>query len=145
MSESEKYLIIRFSTRRAGSRRKSVEIAHFYTATGVKVFQARCEPEVISSFLERIGWNVKRSSSGKTMYLEGAQAEDLFRKLVILAGCRQCSRVSSKILSIADAIVDLGEIETFFWYNKMVEEYERKGFWGVCRVAKAFKVLYRID
>lgn len=145
MNESGKYLILRFSTKKARNYEKPVEVVYFYSTAGVKVFQARCERGVISSFLERINENVRQSKTGKTIYLEGAQAESLFRKLIILAGCRQCSKVSSKILEIAGVIVGLGEFETIFWYSKMIEEYEKRGFWGVCRVAKAFKVLHRID
>ena len=145
VEESEKRIILRFSTRRIGKHGKSVEVVHFYSPPGGKVFHARCERGVISSFLERINGAARRSRTGKTIYLEGARAEELFRKLIILAGCRQCVRATSKILEVAEVVAGLGEFETIFWYSKMIEEYEKKGFWGVCRVAKAFRVLHRID
>jgi hypothetical protein len=145
VEESEKRIVLRFSARRVGERRKLVEVVHFYSLTGGKVFYARCERGVISSFLERINGVARRSRTGKTIYLEGARAEELFRKLIILTGCRQCTRSPSKIPEIAEVVAGLGEFETIFWYSKMLVEYEKKGFWGVCRVAKAFRVLHRID
>lgn len=145
VEESEKRIILRFSTRRIRKHGKSVEVVHFYSPPGSKVFHACCERGVISSFLERLNGVVKQSRTGKTIYLRGARAEELFRKLIILAGCGQCVRTTSKILEVAEVVAGLGEFETIFWYSKMIEEYENKGFWGVCRVAKAFLVLHRID
>lgn len=145
MDENRKRLALRFTTRKIGKHRKPVEVVHFYSSTSGKIFHAHCERGVISSFLERMNGAVRRSRTGKTIYLEGARAEEILRKLVILAGCRQCTRYQSKILEIAEAVAGLGEFETIFWYSKILEEYEKKGFWWVCRVAKAFRVLYRID
>ncbi len=145
VDNSEKRVVLRFSIRKIGKHRKPVEVVHFYGSTGGKVFHARCERGVISSFLERMNGAVSRSRTGKTIYLEGTKAEELLRKLIILAGCRQCLRASSKISEVAEVIAGLGEFEAIFWYSKILEEYEKRGFWGVCRVAKAFRVLYRID
>lgn len=145
----EKRVVLRFSTRRIGRQKKPVEVVHFYSSANSKVFHARCERGVISSFLERMGgvygFAVERSRTGKTMYLAGARAEELFRKLIILAACRQCMRSRSEIPEIAEAVAGLGEFETIFWYSRILEEYDERGFWGVCRAAKAFRILYRID
>lgn len=143
MEAGEKRVVLRFSNRRIGKHRKSVEVVNFYSST--KIFHARCERGVISSFLERMNGAVRRSRTGKTIYLEGAKAEGLLRKLIILASCRQCLRASLKIPEVMEVIAGLGEFETIFWYSKILEEYEKRGFWGVCRVAKAFRVLYRVD
>ncbi len=145
METVERRVIIRFSTRRIGKHGRPAEVAHFHSSTSGKVFHARCERGVISSFLERVNGAARWSKTRKTVYLEGARAEELLRKLVILVGCRQCTRDQSKIPEIAEVVASLGEFETIFWYSKILEEYEKRGFWGVCRVAKAFRVLYRID
>lgn len=145
MEASEKRIVLRFTTRRIGKHGKPVEIVHFYSSTSGRIFHARCERGAVSSFLQRINSDARRSRTGKTIYLEGARAEELFRKLVILTGCRQCTRSQAKIPEIAEVVAGLGEFETIFWYSKILEEYEKKGFWGVCRVAKSFRVLYRID
>lgn len=144
MEASEKRVVLRFSTRRVGHR-KPVGVIHFYSSTSGKVFHARCERGVVLSFLERVNGVAKWSRTGKTMYLDATGAEELLRKLIILAGCRQCTRSHSKIPEIAEAVASLGEFETIFWYSKILEEYEKGGFWGVCRVAKAFRVLHRVD
>ena len=139
----ERRATLRFSARRMGKRGRRAEVVHFYTPAG-KVFHARCERGIISSFIERVDGDARWSRTRKTLYLEGARAEELLRKLVILAGCRQCTRDPSKIPEIIEMIIGLGEFELIFWYSKIIEEYEKKGFWGVCRVAKAFRALYGI-
>ncbi|QGR19701.1 hypothetical protein [Stygiolobus azoricus] len=145
MEASEKRAILRFSTRRVGKQRRPVEVVHFYSSYGVKDFHAYCERGVISSFLERVNADVRRGRKGGTIYLEGDRADDLFRRLIILAACRQCTRSQAKIPEIAEKVASLGEVATLFWYSRVLEEYEKRGFWGVCRVARAFRVLYRID
>ena len=145
MESSERSLVLKFTFKKLRKRGNRVEVAHFYSSSGSKVFHARCERGVISSFIERVNGKVKQSKTGKTIYLGGSRAEDIFRRLIILAGCRQCVRNEAKITELAEAIAGLGEFETIFWYNKMLEEYENRGYWGVCRVAKAFRVLYRVD
>jgi len=138
-------VVLRFYTRRVGKRAKPVEVVHFYSPRGGRVFHAICERGVVTGFLERVGAGAARSRTGKALYLEGDGSERLFRKLVILAGCRQCVRASSKVLDIARVVAGLGEFETLFWYTRMIEGYEKRGFWGVCRVARAFRALYGID
>ena len=145
METAEKRIILRFTSKKVGKYGKPVDVVHFYSSRSGRVFHARCERGVVSSFLQRINGAARQSRTGKTIYLEGARAEELFRKLVILTGCRQCTRSRSKIPEIAEVVAGLGEFETIFWYSKILEEYEKRGFWGVCRVAKAFRVLYRID
>ncbi|ADM27559.1 hypothetical protein Igag_0729 [Ignisphaera aggregans DSM 17230] len=144
MGETEKIFTIRFFTR-SRKHRNPIEVVYFYDNIGSRVFSAYCEYDVVSSFLERFDASVKRSRSGKTIYLEGPQAEDIFRRLVIFTGFRQCVKSSSKALQLGDAIVGIGEFEAIFWYSKIVNAYENEGFWGVCRIAKAFRILHRID
>lgn len=145
MGGSGKGMALRFTTRRVGRWKRPVEMAHFYGLSSSKVFHARCERAVILSFIERVNGDFRRSRTGKTIYLEGNRAEDILRRLIVLAGCRQCIKNESKIADVADAVTGLSEFETIFWYSRMIEEYENRGYWGVCRVAKAFRVLYRID
>ena len=140
-----KRVVIRFSTRRITGSRRHVEVAHFYGPSGARVFHARCERGVIVGFLERVGGAVSRSRTGKTIYVDGARAEDLLRRLVILAGSRQCVRKPSKVRDVAEVVAGLGEFEAIFWYSKILDEYEKRGYWGVCRVAKSLRVLYRVD
>jgi len=145
VEEVKRPITIRFTTRKMRKTGRRVEVANFYSSTSSRIFHARCERGVISGFLERINAPVRRSKTGKTIYLEGERAEELLRKLVILAGCRQSIKVASKMLEVAGVVASFGEFETIFWYSKMIEGYEKRGFWGVCRVARAFRTLYRTD
>jgi len=145
LSEPGKRIILRFLTRKTGKAGKPAEFIYFYSEPGGRIFHARCERGVISSFLERLGEVVGRSRTGKTLYLEGARAEDIARRLIILAACRQCMKKSSRILDVAEALMGISEFEAIFWHSKILDEYEKKGYWGVCRVARAFRVIHRID
>ncbi len=140
-----KHITIRFTKRRRGKDKRYSEITHFYHSISGRIFHAKCEQGIIISFLERFGNRVHRSKSGKTIHVEGDIAEDILKRLVILAGNRQCLRRPTKIPDIADVVISLGEFETMFWYSKIIEEYEKHGYWGVCRVVKAFRILYRIS
>jgi len=148
--EAPKTYVLRFTTR----KRKSggpVEAVHMYDRTGSRVFHARCSRSALMNFIERLissntfNAQVERSRSGKTLGLVGNGAEDLFRRIAVFAGVAQCTRSSSKILDAADVLAGLGEFEAVFWYTKILGEYERRGFWGVCRVARSFRTLYGID
>ena len=145
MRRGGKGIVLRFTTRRIGEQKKPAEMVHFYNSSGNRAFHARCGRAVVLSFIERVNGEVRRSKTGKTIYLDGNRAEDILRRLIILTGCRQCIRSESKIAEIADVVAGLGEFGAIFWYSRMLEEYENRGYWGVCRVAKAFRVLYRID
>jgi len=144
VEEGGKQTTLRFSVKKVGKLKKPMEVIHFYSSSGGKVFHARCERGVVLSFLERLGKSVKQSRTGKTIYLEGVETEELLRKLIILASCRQCMKSPTKMPEVAEVIAGLGEFETIFWYTKAVEEHEKKSFRGVCRVAKAFRILHRI-
>lgn len=149
--ESVERVAIRF-TRRRGRDGRMHEFMYIYNAGNTRIFHARCEHGVISSFLERINCGlditdceIGRSRSGRTIYIAGRRAKDLMMRVAIVAGVRQCTRSPSKVHDALDIVAGLGEFETIFWYSRVLEEYERRGFWGVCRAARAFRVLYRID
>ena len=137
---------LRFRWRKTGKSGSLAEYVYFYERMpGSRVFHARCKKRVINSFINRLNGHVRRSKSGKTIYIEGNGAEDLFRRSMILAGCSQYTRSETKVAEIVGVVAGLGEFETLFWYSKMVEAYEKEGYWGVCRVARAFRTLYEVD
>jgi hypothetical protein len=41
--------------------------------------------------------------------------------------------------------MSIGEYELLFWSSKMLEAYESRGLWDVCRTARAFRILHKID
>ena len=137
---------LQFRWKKAGKSGRMAEYVYFYERMpGSRVFHARCKKGVIINFINRVNGHIRRSKSGKTIYIEGNGAEDLFRRLAIIAGCSQCTRSEIKVAEIIGVVAGLGELETLFWYSKMVETYEKNSYWGVCRVARAFKTLYEVD
>ena len=137
---------LQFRLRKSKKSGGLAEYVYFYDKVSTsRIFHARCEKGVIISFIERMNGHIRRSKTGKTLYIEGNEAEDLFRRLVILAGCRQCIRSENKVAEIAEIVARLGEFETLFWYSKTIERYESHGYLGVCRIARAFRALYGID
>lgn len=144
MEGIDRRVAIKF-TWRSDKHGRRIETTHFYDSLGRRLFHARCERGVILSFLERVNAVTSTSRSGKTIYIEGSGVEDLLRKLIILAGVRQCTKSPLKVRDLVEVVGSLGEFETIFWYSKILEEHERRRYWGVCRVAKAFRILNRID
>ena len=137
---------LRFRWKKVKGSGGVAEYVYFYERMpGSSVFRARCEKGVITSFISRVNGHVRRSRSGKTIYIDGNGAEDLYRRLMILAGCRQCVRSETRVAEIAGVVARLGEFETLFWYSRMVEAYEKEGYRGVCRVVRAFRTLYEVD
>jgi len=132
-----------FTLRRRGRSGRRSEVAHFYGPTGGKIFEAYTERALLRGLLSLVNGhsNYVRLTRGGII-LEGARGEDLFHKLIIMAGVRQCVQQQDQLPALADAIAKLGAFETLFWYSKIVEAYERMGYWGVCRVARAFRILH---
>jgi len=120
MTKNEKKFTIRFTNGKE----------HFYDFTGIKVFHARCDRTVI---LRKIG---KRTEGSDIVHLDD---EYTFRKLVILAGLKQCL---NNTLDIEDIVDRLDEYSMYFWYYEMIKAYKEG---HTCRVAKAFQILHGGD
>ncbi len=138
-------IVIRFTKRGVDRPGGPYEVVHIYLRGIGKIFHARCEKSLVANMLEVLNGGVERSSTGKTFYLTGARAESVLRRLVVMMGCRQCVRDGSKILHIMEAVWEMDEYEALFWYSRMLDAYMERGLPGVCRVAKAFRLLHGID
>jgi hypothetical protein len=138
--------MLRISIRVVKRRGRRIEKAYFYNSPRSSIFNAKCGKDRIHSFIEMLGKSYRWSRSGRTLYIDGEDpdAKNTFKILLIFSAITQCTRETSKIPWIAEAVAKLGEFATLFWYSRFVEEYEERGFWGVCRAAKAFRILYRI-
>lgn len=139
MSVGQKF--IRFLTRR--------NAVYFYSASRSALFKARCERDSVLRFIEVASGSVRPgtlrlSKSGMTIYLQGQDADHLFRKALIYAAFRQCPGSLQRAQPLMYAVAGLGELESIFWYSKVLEAHEREGYWGVCRVARSFRDLYRV-
>jgi len=140
--ENGKKITIKFSDRRTDGKIK--QVTHVYHA-GIKVFQAYTDQTTLNSFLELIYYKPNKSKSGKTVYIDGENTDELLKRIVIFLGCKECTRSSVKVRHVMEAIAELNEIEALFWYSRIIELYKKKKYIGVCRVAKSFSLLYGID
>ncbi|MDK6028878.1 hypothetical protein QPL79_05835 [Ignisphaera sp. 4213-co] len=139
-----RYLV--FRSRRVGKKyRRSVEVVQIYFSEPRKgldpIFEARVGKEYIKSFLDSLS-APQRVVGDSVIVVEGRDPDAYIRRLVIYAGTRQFMVSSSPRL--VEVVSKLGELESIFWYSKFVDAYERNGYWGVYRVAKAFRTLHRL-
>ena len=136
-----------FTRRRVGD--KMVSVAHVYDGEGRKVFVAQCERHLLVEFIERMkmcgyirSW---LSRSGNTIYIDGENARYAVRKIVIFLANAMCVKDQALLTDLMSVIHNLGMVEEFFWYAKIHEALEEDGYRGVCRVAKAFRVLHKLE
>ena len=141
MENGEK-VTIKFSERRSDGKIK--QVTHVFHV-GMKVFQAYTDQTTLNSFFELINYKPNKSKSGRTLYIDGENVDELLKRVVVFLGCKECTRSSVKVRHIMEAVAELNEIEALFWYSRMIEMYKKKKYAGVCRVAKSFRVLYGID
>lgn len=142
--ELRRYIV--FSGKRIGKKnRRYVNISLIYTSEPKRglnpVFEARVDRDYTIAFLNSISAPY-RVLGDNLVVIEGSDPDTYLRRLVVYSGVRQFTTPSSPILT--DIVTRLSEIEALFWYSKLTEAYEDRGYWGVYRVAKAFRTLYRI-
>lgn len=143
MSKIERYLV--FTRRRVGkSRNKSVDVARIYLASpgrGRPFFEARVSKEVVKNALDSLG--LKYEDEGDVMVLYGEDIDEKIRRLVVFTGVRQTtdSFIGGELVELVSS---MGEVEILFWFSRFIDAYDNGGYWDVYRVAKSFKVLYRI-
>ena len=119
--------------------------ATFYGPYGVEELKARCEKNLIIKLLDGINANYR--IIGNRIVISGPQvdAETAFRKALLLAAVRECTRSPSKVYMVLNAVKGLDFYSLLFWVSKVIRAYENAGRSGVCRVARAFRILYGID
>jgi len=71
--------------------------------------------------------------------------ERLVKKLVIFCSACQCARNRRTLRRTRELIPDLSYFEDMFWYTKIIENFEKGGYWKVCRVITSFRKLYGLD
>jgi len=122
------------------------EYAYFYEA-GIprSILSVRLRRDVTSDIISTLGFNtnISWSRSGKTLVL-GEGGETLFRLLAILASLNHCSKKPIPTAILVGVFREMGEYAMLFWYSEITKRYEEEGVRGVCRVARAFRTLYRI-
>ena len=137
--------VIRFTKRKLrGDGGRRIDFIHFYLSPREgKVFQGRCDRDMIESILRDIDINFEYSRGKKVIYLKDSAGDDIFRRFIILTGLIQCTK-SNGYWHVFNKVDRLSVYETLFWYTFFIKEFELEGYRGVCRVARSFKILYQI-
>jgi len=89
--------------------------------------------EELCGAYEKVSENVYRFSCERTNY----------EKLVVALGVRQFID-GGRAPELLDAVKALSLIESIFWYSRFVEAYNYGSRRDIRRVAKAFRILYRV-
>jgi hypothetical protein len=122
------------------------EYAYFYeTGISRSMLSVRLRRDIASDIIGSLGFNtsISWSKSGKTLVL-GEEGGTLFRLLAILASLNHCSKKPIPTAILVGVFREMGEYAMLFWYSEITKRYEWEGVRGVCRVARAFRTLYRI-
>ncbi|WP_157058707.1 hypothetical protein [Ignicoccus islandicus] len=106
----------------------------------------KCDWKYLLSNLDTLSKEigVYYESNGTKILLYG-DVDRLVKKLVITCSVRQCTKSLRAIEKARDIVWELNYFEDTFWYSKIVENFERGGFWSVCRVVSSFRKLYKLD
>lgn len=143
---TELYRVITFGRRRIGKvHKRYVDVVKIYLGSLVKggkpFFEARIDRDVAKMAIEYL--KAKYDDKGGFMILYGEDVDEKIRKIVVYSGVRQTvnSLLGKTLLETVDS---MGELELLFWYSRFINAYSRGNYWDVYRVAKSFKILYRI-
>lgn len=140
----QRYIVFGYKTVGKKKRRR-VEVTRFYLSEPVKgvkpFFEARVGRDQMIAFLNSL--SVQYEQLGPSVIaVQGNDPDYYIRRVVIYAGLRQ--HINSGVHEIRELVAKMGEVEAVFWYTKFLDAYENSGFWGVYRVAKSFRTLYRL-
>lgn len=140
----QRYIVFGYKTVGKKKRRR-VEVVRFYMSEpvrGVKpFFEARVGKDQVIAFLNSL--SVQYEQLGPSVIaIQGNDPDYHIRRAVIYAGLRQ--HINSGVHEIRELVAKMSEVEAVFWYTKFLDAYENNGFWGVYRVAKSFRTLYKL-
>lgn len=142
---SEIYGFIVFDKKKIGKKKVPVEVTKIYLSPPSKrlkpIFQARVGKDLVLNALRRLGYEFEDKASYTV--ISGANAGYALRKLVVYTGVRQFldEKLGAELLYM---IRDMPEPELLFWFSRFLTAFDRGGFWDVYRVAKSFRILYRL-
>lgn len=144
MSEISRVIV--FSKRRVGKvRKRYVDSIKVYLGSPLKggkpLFEARVDRDTVKAALEY--FNAEYDDRGGFLVMYGENVDEKIRKTVVFSGVRQTVN-GSLGRTVLEIVNSMGELELLFWYSRFINAYDRGNYWDVHRVAKSFKVLYRI-
>lgn len=143
---SEVHRVITFGKKKVGKvHRRYVDTIKIYLSPPTKekkaFFEARVDKDTIKMALEY--FKAKYYDKGDLLILYGEDVDEKVRRAVVYSGVRQTidSFLGKVLLEIVES---MNEFEVLFWYSRFINAYERGNYWDVHRVAKSFKILYRL-
>ncbi|MEM1982522.1 MAG: hypothetical protein QXZ63_02525 [Sulfolobales archaeon] len=139
----QRYVV--FTSKLVGRKsRRRVDVSYMYLSEPVRgsnpIFEARVGKDYVKAFLSGIAAPYNLIGED-ILVLEGEDPDTYLRRLVVYSGVRQ--HINNSV-DLAGTVQGLNEVEVLFWYSRFLEAYEEVGYWGVYRVAKAFRLLYRV-
>jgi hypothetical protein len=134
--------LIAFASKKVGKKyRRSIEVARFYievnyTLKTRPIFESRVTKDTLLNALEKMNTIFTNHENNVIKLYNEAD----LRRVIVFTGVRQFI-VNPDWIDIVKAMSDL---EVLFWSTKFSYLYERIGYWGMYRVAKAIAILYRL-
>jgi hypothetical protein len=110
------------------------------------VIRGRCYKGLVIDLLDQLNWlSFRATKTDNVIYISGSDAKVVMRYVAILVGFMHCTKDPYKYVDLMYEVAGLSECESIFWFSRLVEAYESKRRQSMCRVVKAFRILYRID
>jgi len=145
------YRVIAFGEEEVGRRR--VHVMRIWLGRPVKgakpFFEAEVNKELVKLALKKFKLNpaVEVEDRGRFLLLSGERLEDVddaVRKLIVFSGALQGAEGASAE-ELAALVRHMGFVESLFWSSRFLDAHERGTREDVERVAKALRILYRIE
>jgi hypothetical protein len=112
------------------------------------VIKGRCDKWMVINLLDQLNWlsfSFRATKTDNAIYISGSDAKVVMRYVAILVGFMHCTKDPYKYVDLMYEVAGLSEYESIFWFSRLVDLYERKGRQSICRAAKAFRILYKVD
>jgi hypothetical protein len=145
MSEVQRFII--FGKKKIGKTHKRfVDVMRIYLSQPVRkvkpYFMARIGKETTKLALD--WFEAKYEDKGEFLTVTGGDADEKIRRLIVFSGVRQAidEGLGKPLLEL---VASMNEVEVLFWFSRFINSYQNGGYWDVYRVAKSFKILYRIE
>ena len=134
--------LIAFASKKVGKKyRRSIEVARFYievnyTLKTRPIFESRVTKDTLLNALEKMNTIFTNHENNVIKLYNEAD----LRRVIVFTGVRQFIANPDWI----DIVKAMSDLEVLFWSTKFSYLYERIGYWGMYRVAKAIATLYRL-
>lgn len=145
MNEIQRFII--FGKKKIGkTQRRFIDIMRIYLSQPVRevkpYFEARIGKETTKLALDR--FKTIYEDKGEFLTVSGSDADEKIRRLTVFSGVRQTvdEGLGKPLLEL---VASMNEVEVLFWFSRFINTYQNGGYWGVYRVAKSFKILYRVE